>query len=177
MFKDTCFVKSWYDFGALCVVYYSFSNNSMGDASAKQAAQGLSSYAYKPRASETRKIPRSNNMKTFRKKFPIIRGFLRNNSVSKRFRYLGSGNVKLSYIYYCLVFADFRLKNLAKRIKFLHWRVTCLKTLYYEKKDDNRLCTRNFCSSLWFLKYNSRFCNENINFKYALETNAKCKLT
>ena len=49
------------------------------------------SHAYKPRASETRKIPRSNNMKTFRKKFPIILGFLRNNSVSKRFRYLGSG--------------------------------------------------------------------------------------
>ena len=134
-------------------------------------------HAYKPRASETRKIPRSNNMKTFRKKFPIILGFLRNNSVSKHFRYLGSGNVKLSYIYYWLVFADFRLKNLAKRIKFLHWRVTCRKTLYHEKVDDNRLCSRNFCSSLWFVKYNSRFCNENINFKYALETNAKCKLT
>ena len=151
------------------------SNNSESDASAKQAAQGLSRIqTSRERDKENPQIKQYENLP---KKIPIILGFLRNNSVSKRLRYLGSGNVKLSYIYYYLVFADFRLKNLAKRIKFLHWRVTCLKTLYHEKVDDNRLCSRNFCSSLWFVKYNSHFCNENINFKYALETNAKCKLT
>ena len=43
----------------------------------------------------------------------------------------------------------------------------------YEQVNNNRFCTCSICSSLWFVKYNSRFCNENTNFKYAFETDKK----
>ena len=36
--------------------------------------------------------------------------------------------------------------------------------------DNNWFCTYSTCSSLWCVKYNHCFCNENTNFKYALET-------
>ena len=38
---------------------------------------------------------------------------------------------------------------------------------HYEQVDNNNIigliCTCGICSGLWFLKYNSRFCNENTN--------------
>ena len=47
-----------------------------------------------------------------------------------------------------------------------------------KKKHDWGKClglpyTRYGPTSSWFVKYNSRFCNENTNFKYAVDTDEK----
>ena len=74
------------------------------------------SYAYKTRASETRKTPRSNNMKNFRKKIPLLFwGFSRGNSVPNLFRYIW---VKRFFIMQVFVSRIWQ-----RDIKLSHWRV------------------------------------------------------
>lgn len=129
-----------------------FPNNGVRDAHRKQATQGLSCKQNScERDQENAEIKQYENLP---QKIPCYSGVSKKYFCSKRFRYLGSESVKV-FLYYCWVFADFRLKNLAKRIKFSHWRVTYVTlwtTLYYEQLDNNRFCTCRFCSSLWFVK-------------------------
>ena len=134
------------------------------------------SHVYKTRASDTRKTPR--------RKFPNILGFLKKQFCSKRFRYLGSENVRK--IFYLHIIPGFSAQEFDKEKNF---RTSVSPMLFsttekrYEQVDNNRFCTWSICSSqLWFVKsvkYNSHFCDENTNFKYALETDEKkkCKFT
>ena len=66
-----------------------------------------------------------------------------------------------------LLLLGFRLKNKAydKEINF-HTNVSPMlfstTEERYEQVDNNRFCTCSICPSLWFVKYNSRFCNESL---------------
>ena len=91
-----------------------FPNNGVRDAHPKQATQGLS--CKQNSCERDQENPEIKQYENLPQKIPCYSGVSKKYFCSKRFRYLGSENVKL-FLYYCWVFADFRLKNLAKRIK------------------------------------------------------------
>ena len=79
------------------------------------------SHAYKTRASETRKTPRSNNMKNFRKKFRFILGFLKKQFCTKLFTYMWVKRFFIITVGFSQVFGS---RIWQRDIRLSHWRVS-----------------------------------------------------
>ena len=68
-----------------------------------------------------------------------------------------------TFFYWLLGFRRFSAQEYDKEI--LNFRIDVSPMLFsateksYEQVDNNRFCSCSICSSLWFVKYNDRFCN------------------
>ena len=68
-----------------------------------------------------------------------------------------------TFFYWLLGFRRFSAQEYDKEI--LNFRIDVSPMLFsateksYEQVDNNRFCSCSICSSLWFVKYNGRFCN------------------